>query len=241
VNTNGDTTTSSRIEWLDIKLVERRVLDPTLLQIPLKSIEPFYDLDHDKLIHFAKHYQPRTKYCFDVDLTSWAPKGVYCPSAIIYRSKRFIDYHFDGKMSGSILTLVVGTKIWKLKSPSSRIVYSMIQNSGETIYVPAGYQHSVDTVTDYSIAYGCMWKSSSNSQNELICQNREFIKTMNLDMKAGFLDEFSDFPNLHKRTRQNSVLQGAGKRFAIKKGGSTRRQRDGDRRIKKHLTFHLKH
>jgi JmjC domain. len=214
------------------------------LRLPRKSRSPPFHVDKDILFQFEKSYCPENPFRFNVDISHIAPplsSPLYQPAAILYSQPENVPMHIDGTMEGSLLVLVVGRKIWRMISPYDNTVYSTVQEEGETVYVPPGYHHSVITTSPSSIAYGAMWTTPQKLKYKLICLNRIHFKKKEFSNKEtmSFFDDCVKnevlVPTKSGKSLKEKLLKDAGKRYAIEKGGSTRRCANGRRRQKSHF------
>lgn len=212
------------------------------LRIPRKSRIPPFHIDKDSLCQFKKSHCPENPFRFNVDISHLSPllpPPLYQPAALFYTQPTCVKMHLDGTMEGSLLTLVIGTKIWTLGSPYDGVVYTTTQEEGETVFIPPGYRHSVNTTSPFSIAYGALWTTPDSLKTKLICLNRDFIKEKGYDT-ISILEECVQTgvlkPAKKGKSKREKLLKDAGKKFAIYKGGSTRRcRRDGKKRKSTHL------
>jgi hypothetical protein len=125
-------------------------------------------MNYEILTNLEKNTDPAKNYCFDVSLSDFVPKWIFAPTSIFVRAPILIEFHLDGQMYGSILTLVSGIKKWRIISPYKKELYYTTQVAGETIFVPPRFLHKVETTNNFSITYGSMWEISEKQQFKLI-------------------------------------------------------------------------
>jgi len=97
----------------------------------------------------------------------------------------------------------------------------------------------VTTTSDTAIAYGGLWESSKNEKEDLLCTHRDFLRSRPHSVRCQMAHDMKQYitPARKGTSLLDRVLQEAGRLTAIRKGGSTRRNRDGRKRQRSHLTM----
>jgi hypothetical protein len=173
---------------------------------------------------------------FDVPIENLCrsfPPNTFSYTAIFYNSPYLTPHHLNGAMEGSLLTLVSGRKEWTIYSPDGKNQYIIHQEPGQTVYVPPGYSHEVKSTSNKSMAYGAMWKSSTEQKVTTLCQNRNFIRNKMInEHRKGLANDLEEYvkPTQKGVSAIDKVLKSAGRLRAIQKGGPTRRYKDGRKR-----------
>lgn len=225
------------IEWVSSPPTDFHVS----LLLPLVSLSPVFEILEQPLLEYQTNLPESDTLLLDIPigLKSELPEYLFLPTGLISRFGHVTPWHIDGACNGGFLTLILGEKYWEFKKPGTMEYFSTTQSTGETVFIPPGWIHQVTTLSSLSVGYGAFWTSPVDEQFTLLCKNRDFIRRLPLDHKKGLIDDFAPIlePLSSASTPIEGLLQAAGKKTAVKKGGSTRRTADGRKRKKTHLSL----
>ena len=142
---------------------------------------------------------------------------------IIGPAKSGASWHVDPLMTSAWNTLVFGKKLWFFFPPNTHVVgYEMtslqwfllvfprlgykplqvIQNVGDTIYVPSGWIHSVLNLDDYNVSITQNFASPSNIENVLL----ELIRIDAYDQYISLKNTLFDLEDVFSRIEDSLVI-----------------------------------